>query len=207
MWVKLAWQSLSLLALSSLLCQRAATSRGNRAPMPPWAICASRDAGSCDFRYRESSSLRSSANLTTSSQAHFLAYAYTPSGRGPAQLASSWRRCARLPLGTRASPSAVPSLRSALTAFGGYPCRGRAWQPCRSRAGGCGLIARPRAQPPSAPAPRIGNPRQPASSRDCAVGRRSAAASCIPPRLAAPGANRYRRLALSALACARLGSL
>ena len=52
-----------------LLCQCAATSRGNRAPVPSWAICAS-----CD---------RS-------------AYAYTPSGRSPAQLAASWLRFARL---------------------------------------------------------------------------------------------------------------
>ena len=50
-----------------------------------------------------------------------LAYTYTPSGASPAQLASpcfgllGWR------LGTRASPSAIPSLRSALTSFGGYP--------------------------------------------------------------------------------------
>ena len=157
-----------------LPCQRAATSRGNRAPVPAWAICAS-----C---YRS-------------------AYAYTPSGRSPAQLAASWLRFARLTapvvaalgnsggvvpgarvhrsapcaavgrsrsvhrqsaavcfvaqfrggcrsiaasrilpapcrarsaprppsrtspcssLGTRASPSAIPSLRSALTSFGGY---------------------------------------------------------------------------------------
>ena len=49
------------------------------------------------------------------------AYTYTPSGASPAQLATpcfgplGWR------LGTRASPSAIPSLRSALTSFGGYP--------------------------------------------------------------------------------------
>ena len=48
-------------------------------------------------------------------------YTYTASGASPAQLASpcfgplGWR------LGTRASPSAIPSLRSALTSFGGYP--------------------------------------------------------------------------------------
>ena len=81
-------------------------------------------------------------------------------------------------------------------ALGFAPCRGRAWQPCRSRAGGCGLIARPRAQPSGAPAPCIGNPRQSASSRNSAATRRSIAASRILPRLAAPGAHRVRRLAL-----------
>ena len=42
--------------------------------------------------------------------------------------------CARLRLGTRASPSAIPSLRSALTAFGGYPTV--------SAHGACGSLAR-----------------------------------------------------------------
>ena len=60
---------LPCLSLPSLPFQCAATSRGNRAPVPSWAICAS-----CDLS----------------------AYAYTPSGRSPAQLAASWLRFARL---------------------------------------------------------------------------------------------------------------
>ena len=60
---------LPCLSPPSLPFQRAATSRGNRAPVPSWAICAS-----CDLS----------------------AYAYTPSGRSPAQLAASWLRFARL---------------------------------------------------------------------------------------------------------------
>ena len=88
------------------------------------------------------------------------------------------------------------SPQAGLGSLGFAPCRGRAWQHCRSRAGGCGLIARPRAQPADAPAPSIGNPRQSASSRNSAACRRSIAASCILPRLAAPGAHRARRLAL-----------
>ncbi|MBO4448894.1 MAG: hypothetical protein J5807_05360, partial [Kiritimatiellae bacterium] len=46
------------------------------------------------------------------------AYKYTSSGATDAHLAQR-NKGARL-LGTRASPSAIPSLRSALTAFGGY---------------------------------------------------------------------------------------
>ena len=88
------------------------------------------------------------------------------------------------------------SPQAGLGSLGFAPCRGRAWQPCRSRAGGCGLIARPRAQPSGAPAPSIGNPQQSASSRNSAACRRSIAASRILPRLAAPGAHRVRRLAL-----------
>ena len=182
-----------------MLCQRAATSRGNRAPVPSWAICAS-----CDLS----------------------AYAYTPSGRSPAQLAASWLRFARLTppvvaalgnsggvvsgarvhrsapcaavgrsrpvhrqsaavcfvaqfrggcryiaasrilpapcrarsaphppsrtspcssLGTRASPSAIPSLRSALASLGGYlaPRHDLTWERnlCFSKVDGAGVGA------------------------------------------------------------------
>ena len=68
MWVKYG-AGLVILPCPPLLCQYAATSRGNRAPIPPWAICAYRDRS---------------------------AYTYTPSGRVPAQIASSWLRFARL---------------------------------------------------------------------------------------------------------------
>ena len=144
-----------LLSQPSLPFQRAATSRGNRAPVPSWAICAS-----CDLS----------------------AYAYTPSGRSPAQLAASWLRFARLTLGphcVRRLPLSWPRLATLAVS-----CRGR------------GFIARPRAQPSGAPAPCIGNPRQSASSRNCAAVAATLPLLAYYPRLAAPEAHRTRRLAL-----------
>jgi hypothetical protein len=129
-----------------LLCQRASTSRGNRAPVPSWAICAS-----CDLS----------------------AYAYTPSGRSPAQLAASWLRFARL----------TTPVVAALGNSGGVVPGARV-----HRSAPCAAVGRSRSVH-----------RQ--STAVCFVaqfrgGCRYIAASRILPRLAAPEAHRARRLAL-----------
>ena len=137
---------LAYLACCPLPCQCAATSRGDRAPVPSWAICAS-----CDLS----------------------AYAYTPSGRSPAQLAASWLRFARL----------TPPVVAALGNSGGVVPGARV-----HRSAPCAAVGRSRSVH-----------RQ--SAAVCFVaqfrgGCRYIAASRILPRLAAPGAHRARRLAL-----------
>ena len=132
-----------------MLCQCAATSRGNRAPVPSWAICAS-----CD---------RS-------------AYAYTPSGRSPAQLAASWLRFARLTTPVEAalgnSGGVVPGARVHRSA----PCAavGRSRSVHRQSAavcfvaqfrGGCRYIAASRILP--APCRARSAPRPPSRTSPC----------------------------------------
>ena len=130
--------------LAPLQC--AATSRGNRAPVPSWAICAS-----CD---------RS-------------AYAYTPSGRSPAQLAASWLRFARLTTPVVAALGNSGGVVSGARVHRSAPCAavGRSRSVHRQSAAVC-FVAQLRG------------------------GCRSIAASRILPRLAAPEAHRTRRLAL-----------
>ena len=129
-----------------MLCQCAATSRGNRAPVPSWAICAS-----CDLS----------------------AYAYTPSGRSPAQLAASWLRFARLTTPVVAALGNSGGVVSGARVHRSAPCAavGRSRSVHRQSAAVC-FVAQLRG------------------------GCRSIAASRILPRLAAPGAHRARRLAL-----------
>ena len=129
-----------------LLCQCAATSRGNRAPVPSWAICAS-----CDLS----------------------AYAYTPSGRSPAQLAASWLRFARLTTPVVAALGNSGGVVSGARVHRSAPCAavGRSRSVHRQSAAVC-FVAQFRG------------------------GCRYIAASRILPRLAAPEAHRTRRLAL-----------
>ena len=157
-----------------LPCQRAATSRGNRAPVPAWAICAS-----CDLS----------------------AYAYTPSGRSPAQLAASWLRFARLTTPVVAalgnSGGVVPGARVHRSA----PCAavGRSRSVHRQSAAVC-FVAQFRGLSPlhcrflhtTAPCRARSAPRPPSRTSPCFFTRHSGFALGYP--LAALGPHFVRRL-------------